>query len=670
MSGRPKSRAFAVGLGLVAAGQLHGGGARADTEIHVSAAEVASATVVVHDLRGELRGPLGAPRLKVHIGSLVLSRHRYRNVALRCSGLHLAPQGVRCARGQLFFVQRMPLAFQYSSMPRRLKVVIAPARGESWGLDAQFRTTGWQAVVDVRNGRLERLSPWLGSRLPHPTGGRVTGRLSVLGDGAGAVRLGADVRLAQAAFSDASGLHAGDKLSGSLHASAVRVLGRWAWSARVDYRQGEVFWQPFYLAKGGAQLDAEGTWGPQAAVVSAGRLAMTGVGSARFSGRWNRLKGRLQDLDVQASKVQLAQAYPVFVQPFYAGTALGNLVLAGEADVRWRYQDGRPQQFDLVLRGASAADKSHEFAFQGIAANIPWSRVAPTAASIRIKQGRVFSLPLGSMDVPLALKGTSFRAPRLTIPILNGQLAVNSLYAERGKNGWAGGFSGTLSPLSMADLTRALKLPVMHGDLSGVIPEVTYRQGRLALNGALLVRVFDGSIAVTHLALQHPLGPAPQLQADLYMHRLDLGLLTRAFSFGSIQGRIDATVDHLDLVDWRPVAFDARIASSPGHYVREISQRAVQNITALGGASPSAVLERGFLGFFKQFRYRRIGLSCILRNGICKMNGIKEVPNGYVIVEGGGIPAITVIGYNHFVDWDVLIDRLKRIAHSQGPIVR
>ncbi len=648
---------------------MHGRPACADTEIHVSAAQVANAAVVAHDVRGDLAGPIGARRLKVRIGSLALSRHRYRNVALQCSALHLAPQGVSCARGQIFFVRAMPVRFRYRSVARRLRVVIAPARDESWALDARFLAAGWQATVDVRNGRLDRLSPWLASRLPHPTGGRVTGSLSARGGVAGPVRLGADLRLEQAAFSDASGLHAGDKLSGSLQASAIRQVGRWAWTAQVDYRQGEVFWQPFYLAKGGTRLEAQGTWDPQTVAVADGRLAMAGVGSAHFSGRWNRLKGKLQALDVQASNVQLAQAYPV-VQPLYAGTALGNLVLAGEADVHWLYQDGQAQQFDLALRGASLADKSHAFAFQGVTAQIPWSRVAPTAASIRIKQGRVFNLPLGGMDVPLALKGTSVRAPHLSIPILNGQLAVNNLYAERTQGGWQGGFSGTLSPLSMADLTRALKLPVMHGDLSGVIPEVAYRQGRLALNGALLVRVFDGSIAVTHLALQDPLGPAPQLQADLYMHRLDLGLLTRAFSFGHIQGRIDATVDHLHLADWRPVAFDARIASSPGNYVREISQRAVQNITELGGASPSAVLERGFLGFFKQFRYRRIGLSCVLRNGICYMDGIKEVPNGYVIVEGGGIPAITVIGYNHFVDWDVLIDRLKRIAHSQGPIVR
>jgi hypothetical protein len=42
-----------------------------------------------------------------------------------------------------------------------------------------------------------------------------------------------------------------------------------------------------------------------------------------------------------------------------------------------------------------------------------------------------------------------------------------------------------------------------------------------------------------------------------------------------------------------------------------------------------------------------------------------------VIVQGGGIPAITVMGYNHDVNWNVLLARLERITQENvKPIVK
>jgi hypothetical protein len=53
------------------------------------------------------------------------------------------------------------------------------------------------------------------------------------------------------------------------------------------------------------------------------------------------------------------------------------------------------------------------------------------------------------------------------------------------------------------------------------------------------------------------------------------------------------------------------------------------------------------------------------------MDGIERAPQGYVIVKGGGIPAISVIGYNRAVNWRELVDRLKRITQDNvKPIVR
>jgi hypothetical protein len=191
------------------------------------------------------------------------------------------------------------------------------------------------------------------------------------------------------------------------------------------------------------------------------------------------------------------------------------------------------------------------------------------------------------------------------------------------------------------------------------------------MDGALRINAFDGTISATGVEMIEPFGRAPRLHANVDMKRLDLELLTRTFDFGTITGRADASVQGLELVNWQPSRFDLRIQSSAGTYPKRISQRAVQNISALGGAGAAAAIQRSLLRFFDQFGYERLGLSCRLANGVCEMDGIEKAPQGYVIVKGGGIPAISVIGYNRTVNWRELVDRLQRItSENVKPVVK
>ncbi|MCZ7565618.1 MAG: hypothetical protein M5U08_19025 [Burkholderiales bacterium] len=191
-----------------------------------------------------------------------------------------------------------------------------------------------------------------------------------------------------------------------------------------------------------------------------------------------------------------------------------------------------------------------------------------------------------------------------------------------------------------------------------------YAESTLAVDGALTIEVFDGTVTMTGLQVQSPLGLAPRLRANLEARRLDLDLVTRTFPFGSMTGRIDVEIGDLELSNWRPVRFDARIASSPGDYPRRISQKAVESITALGGGGASAAIQRTVLRFFETFGYSKLGITCRLENGVCRMGGIEDRPQGYVIVAGGGVPAINVLGYNRNVGWEELVTRLRRVLDA------
>ena len=220
-------------------------------------------------------------------------------------------------------------------------------------------------------------------------------------------------------------------------------------------------------------------------------------------------------------------------------------------------------------------------------------------------------------------------------------------------------------------MSAAIGLPAFQGRLSGTIPNARYANERIDFDGGLAMELFDGRVAFSSLALERPFGSAPSLSADIALDDLDLQRLTEVLGFGSITGRLDGRIAGLRLVDWTPVAFDARFITDrkPGEQQR-ISQRAVQNISSVGDASFVSSLQGRLIGLFDDFGYRRIGIGCRLANEVCAMAGLHSAGNAFTIVEGAGLPRLTVVGYNRLVDWPTLVERLAAVGKGEvAPVI-
>ena len=272
----------------------------------------------------------------------------------------------------------------------------------------------------------------------------------------------------------------------------------------------------------------------------------------------------------------------------------------------------RSSLVDAALKRVSVEDNARRFALFGLDGNLPWHREESKAAKLHIGGGEVLQVPFGAFDLPFDTRGLRVRIRDVEVPVLDGQVSIADFASSGEGDSWRWRFTGAIKPISVEQLTTALGLPAMHGTLSATIPTVRYHQSTLNVDGTLLFKLFDGTISVQDLALENPLGKVPRLTADVAMRNLDLDLLTRTFSFGKITGRIDAEMKSLELVNWGPVRFDARVASSAGEYPRRISQAAVQNISALGGVGAAAAIQRSFLRFFETFGYSALGWSCRL----------------------------------------------------------
>ena len=637
-------------------------------ELQLTIDDMVAPSMSLHGITARLL--LSTPAtLDITIAQATLQGRTWRKLALHCPEARIDSDLIECRRGVLDIGQKLALTFQYRPSRHSLSLTLFPASDEHW--QAQLIALGGNlvATLEVKNGKAAHLNPWLPEASVHFSQGvfDLTGKLAL--DGAAHGKLDVSLALRNGAFSDAAGTRAGEKLAGDISLHAVRT-GAWRWNGTAKWRAGEVFWQPFYFAQGERQLSAQGSWTEQQAVVDQAQLTWPGIGTVQLNGAWNRAAGRIEQLLVTAKSLALDTLYRTFLKPLAQDGVLSKLALSGVADGTVILKQGALDEATMAIHQGALKQEEQLFGLAGIDASLAWQKNQTRENRIHVASGQLGKLPLGAFSIRALLAQDHISLAPLTIPILDGALAVEGVEARRENETWRWALSAALQPISMRRLSQAFELPAMHGTLSAVIPQVQYAGQALTVNGALLFKVFDGTVVIKDLAASDLLTPTPHVYGNIDMRNLDLDLLTRTFSFGAMQGRLDVSVAGLELFGWRPVKFDAKVTSSPGDYPRKISQRAVENITSLGGGGGAAAIQRSFLRFFDQFGYDRIGLTCRLERGVCEMGGIEDVPSGYLIVKGGGIPALSVIGYNRRVGWDELLTRIQRATQGGKPIVQ
>ncbi len=470
-------------------------------------------------------------------------------------------------------------------------------------------------------------------------------------------------------FASKEGDVSGKAIILTLAAGAERSGAGWQWNARLDWPQGELYRAP-WRREAGVIMEVAGRLSAEALEVGLARLDVQGTGSVNASLLWDRARGEATEWGFVTERLDLTSAMDEWVQPWLGSLGFPKWHAAGHALFSAEWKAGGLRRFYAGLENAQLADSTGYVELDGVNAQIPWEEAAPTEAEISVAAGRLGDLPLGGFALPLRLAGSEATVKGLSAPMLDGHFVIDLLRLAKSQSGWHGEFEGGIEGVSMPKLSRALKLPAMAGSLTARVPRIAYEDGLLRLDGALGIEVFDGGIIVHQLRLMDPFGKERRFLAEVTARNLDLGMLTRTFAFGSIEGRFDADLHDLEMQNWKPLRFEARIASSEGEYPRSLSIGALKDITALGETGGPKALERvpersGF-----SFGYDRIGLSCTLRNGICLLDGVAREGEGVVLMRGSGIPSVSIIGYNRRIDWEALVARFREvIAGRPGAVI-
>ena len=630
---------LAVLLGLTFLAALPGRAAQFTLSLGSIKHEVFEAEGVTVRLDAARRG-----EADIRFGRLLVAGAEYRELKLHCSGFYFDGRRIDCPEGSLRRDDergrnRPALPFSFA-----------------WRADGylDFSLRGVEAVAF--SPLVKRLRGW------KPEGRidlalRVEGRQAKL-----------DLAAQDLAFASREGDIAGKGIAFTLAATAEKSGANWHWLARLDWPQGELYRAP-WRRTAGVRLEAEGDLNPQMLEVDLARLDVAGFGAVSAGLRWNRERGEATDWGFITERIDLSVAMRDWLQPWLATLGFPDWQATGHARFSAEWAAGGLRRFYAGLENAEVADGTGHLELKGITARIPWEAGVPTEAEIGIAAGRLGDLPLGGFVLPLKMDGNEAKVEGLAAPLLDGRLLVDELRLAKSQSGWHGEFEGGIEGVSMAKLSRALKLPAMAGSLTARIPRIAYENGVLHLDGALAIEVFDGGITVHQLRLTDPFGKKRRFIADVTARNLDLGMLTRTFAFGAIEGRFDADLHDLEMRGWKPLRFEARIASSEGNYPRSLSIGALKDITALGEAGSPQALARAPERSGFSFGYARIGFGCRLADGICLLDGVEREGQGVVLMRGAGVPAVSIIGYNRHIDWEALVARIREVIAGRPGVV-
>ncbi len=618
---------------------------------------------------------------------------------LRCPEAFLESTGVRCPKGSLLlshpWVQRreIGIAFSWRQQSSRLTIDLEDARlaGGGWSLALEGAGEQWRLKISGRRVDLARLrklaAAYLGA-FPRSVGGKADLNLDLGLDGGSLRSLEWDLHLRNGKFADTANRYLGEDIAARLQGRASGDgSGALDGQAKLSLNAGALLTPFVYMEPGSHPIRLQSGFALDAAGKRLKLRSLTWrhppVLELDAKAELDLAPFRLHRLQLESGEVPAAALYEGYFQPLLAGTLMESLRLRGGLRLAVEQRPGTPLRLRLDFKNLSMEDAPDpalypdfepRFALHGLNGRLAWAAGGETQSSaLSWRGGQVLgALEFGEASLQAELHQRGFRLTQpLKLPLLDGNLLVDRLElsspeAESPRLD----FDGILTPVSMERLSRSFGWPPLAGSLSGVLPGLSLRQGGVTVAGKLLLRIFDGEILIERLSLSDIFGYLPALRADMELKGLDLETLTRTFSFGKITGRLDGNIDELYLEGWRPVSFDARFSTPAGddsaHY---ISQRAVENISDLGGAGIAGSLSRTFLGFFEEFRYARLGISCKLRNGVCRMGGAEPAEQGYYLVVGSGIPQINIIGFNTQTDWDRLVEQLQQISAGGAPVV-
>jgi hypothetical protein len=606
-------------------------------------------------------------------------------VNIRCSSFTWQNKQLLCAQGRAQMRSKRwqspttHFAFHVTEKRSSFKLTGLRLAGGIVAVDGEEQGEQWQLHIDAKavDGKsIQQLLPQEHFKLK---AGKINIKLNASGSHARVHQLALTAGLNGLTGQSKDGRLAAEGLLLESVLNGKNHNGLWQWESHVDVNGGALYVEPLYLEAAGQPIvwDAHGDWDASNSrvVINSAKYQHSQAGKLTGSAIVQYKDGvSLETAQLSLMSDNLQDLSEIYLKSFFEQTVLQGVSLAGRLKADFTIKNQSLTALTATFTDFDVKDAADRGEIQDSSGQINWSNDKNFNQSSKFawRQLRVRAVPIGPAELSFLSRADSLRLLKKTqLPLLGGAIAINQFsWQAKGQQDPEVSFEGDISDVSLEQLSQALNWTPLSGAISGHIPRIEYSNKTLSLGGELIVNVFDGEVKVSNLASSGLFTDFPKFHGDLEINNLDLDQLTGRFEFGGITGKLSGYVQQLYMENWQPVTFFAWLGTPENDDSRHrISQKAVQNIANIGGGGAANVLSRSFLRFFDTFGYDKLGIGCYLHDGVCQLMGVEAIESGYAIVTGGGLPRIDVIGYNPRVDWNVLMERLKRITATDEVIV-
>jgi translocation and assembly module TamB len=446
----------------------------------------------------------------------------------------------------------------------------------------------------------------------------------------------------------------------------------------------EVLRGTFYadLSKLAADADLRATFAPGTLRLQAQRIGLTidGLGSVRLDGRIapgaTRVAGSfaaptMAGLFAEVLRTVLGETVSGIETLRLSGALAGDFQL--EQQGRAWHARGRllPDGLDLALPTAAIALENASgvlpFAFTSDFTTTPGESADLQPGNLTF--ARFAAGPLILEPSPIRLQAAVNRLvihSPLVFRVAGGRLETEDAAAEMTAGGPDLQARARILEVDLQQLTQALEVLPLIGRLNADLGIIRYANGALSTPGTMDISAFGGDFSIRGMRLEAPLTPYASFFADIDFTALDLFQLTRTLAFGEMNGIADGHIHNLRLFGKTPTRFAAEFATRETGK-RNISVKALNNLTVISQGGVSQALSQGIYQFIDFYRYRKIGMACTLERDVFRLEGTARPGSRNYLVDGGILPPrIDVIVSSPKISFTEMVRRLQRVERAGG----
>ncbi|MFQ6083376.1 MAG: hypothetical protein ACE5WD_08455 [Candidatus Aminicenantia bacterium] len=459
-------------------------------------------------------------------------------------------------------------------------------------------------------------------------------------------------------------------------------------SVTLNLTQGESLWNEFYLNWSENPFRGKMTGIYHIPLKELDELSIDtsffSLGRIKAQGLLKFSRPFFMDLEVLSSQLNLNSLYSFFSQEETSGKTLLNL--DGQAESQIHIKKGK-DKLSLIgqfrIKNGLVEKKDKKVLIKGIEAKIPiyyergikkndkkeglfWDK-----GYFLAREFKTSYFSVSPLQINFEVSKNKFLIEPISIDIFGGKanLRESFLYFGSKLSDINGIFSLSLSNLNISKFPVKSTQFNLSGTAYGNLSPIKINSKMITTQGRVEMNIFDGKVTVKNIKIIKPFSKGRVISCDIIPKDLNLEKITNSIPFGQVTGIIKGEIKDLAFSYGQPERFVMHLESVRRKGIpQKFSFGAVNDLAVIGsGEGVSLSSKRGLNRFVSEFIYKKIGISCSLKNDMFTLRGTIREKGVEYLVKKSWLFGINVINRNphNQISFKDMMSRLKRIGQSK-----